>query len=67
MKVGCDGFVQGAATRDGAELFRRGLRYQWAVSWAPPGDGWHLDNIRTCTNPVPCDPTPVPTMLSERY
>jgi hypothetical protein len=44
-----------------------GQRYQWAVSCAPPGDGWHLDDIRTRTNPAPCDPTPVPTILSERY
>lgn len=42
-------------------------RYQWVAYSDPPGDGWHLDDIRTYTNLVPCDPTPVPTMLSERY
>lgn len=41
-----------------------GQRSQWAVSCALPGEGWHLDDIRTCTNPVPCDPTPVPTMAT---
>ncbi len=44
-----------------------GQRYQWVAYSDPPGDGWHLDDIRTYTNLVPSDPAPVPTMLSERY
>lgn len=28
----------------------------------PPGEGWHLDDIRSYTNIVRCPPTAVPMM-----
>jgi hypothetical protein len=37
-------------------------RYQWVAYSDPPGEGWHLDDIRTYTNVVRCEPTPVPMM-----
>lgn len=37
-------------------------RYQWVAYSDPSDEGWHLDDIRTYTNIVPCEPTAVPMM-----
>ena len=37
-------------------------RYQWVAYSDPPAAGWHLDDVRTYTNIVPCAPTAVPVM-----
>ena len=38
------------------------LRYQHVAYSNPPDHGWYLDDIRTYTNFVACEPTPVPIM-----
>lgn len=39
-----------------------GMRYKWVAYSDSPCEGWHLDNIRTCTNVVSCPLRPVPVM-----
>jgi len=37
-------------------------RYQHVAFSDPPATGWFLDDVRTYTNVVPCEPTAVPVM-----
>lgn len=37
-------------------------RYQYVAFSYPPAQGWHIDDVRTISNVVPCEPRAVLVM-----